>query len=605
MPRQYGVESIRAQIAYEPIGDANALRRFDNMSGIGAPGTPVGAYVFEIPLGFVNNMQIHDFVGYHYASGKGGYRFRVSFYAYSATPAVINPTVTYDSGVPGDTLVRPQVRIGRRIATGNAVIIINDIATNTYQYPRLHLESSWFSVTSLTETAMLATPAPVLVTDLSPYDLIVSPVDTSPGINATSAFNQGSVPIARGGTNGSATPTAGGVAYGTGAAFGFTAAGSAGQVLSSGGAGAPTWASDPDGPSLAPIRLVSSGNLALSGLAAIDGVTPIAGDRIGAFYQSTGSQNGIYVAASGAWSRATDADTAAEMAKGTRVRCTEGNQFASKTFTQINNYATLGTDTAVFRPFVAVDQVNAFIYPPPYGQGHLIYDTTSRTMRVWDGVGSWNMANGILQALSTGRPSGPSDGNLLYETDTGSGWVYGSSQWQPLSQEVAITAGTTPPSTNELWVDTSVASSAQDPAIALALNPPRANMTRSTALTLSPNAYVLMLWENTVYNPQGIWSSGSTGRFTITTPGLYHIDACALPGYVASNRVGIGVRINGSSYRETNSGVVQSNCSASISVDAQLAAGDYVEIWVYTNLAASTVASAERLNYVDVRYVCA
>jgi len=51
----------------------------------------------------------------------------------------------------------------------------------------------------------------------------------------------GTLPIANGGTNSTATPTAGGAAYGTGTAFAFTAAGTAGQVLTSAGASAPVW----------------------------------------------------------------------------------------------------------------------------------------------------------------------------------------------------------------------------------------------------------------------------------------------------------------------------------------------------------------------------
>ena len=51
----------------------------------------------------------------------------------------------------------------------------------------------------------------------------------------------GQVAIANGGTNGTATPTAGGVAYGSGTAYAFTAAGTSGQVLTSAGSGTPTW----------------------------------------------------------------------------------------------------------------------------------------------------------------------------------------------------------------------------------------------------------------------------------------------------------------------------------------------------------------------------
>jgi hypothetical protein len=58
---------------------------------------------------------------------------------------------------------------------------------------------------------------------------------TAAGLSAT-------LVIANGGTNSTATPTAGGVSYGTGTAYGFTAAGTAGQVLTSAGSGVPTWA---------------------------------------------------------------------------------------------------------------------------------------------------------------------------------------------------------------------------------------------------------------------------------------------------------------------------------------------------------------------------
>lgn len=47
--------------------------------------------------------------------------------------------------------------------------------------------------------------------------------------------------ITSGGTNTNATPTLGGVAYGTGTAYALTAAGTTGKVLTSNGAAAPTW----------------------------------------------------------------------------------------------------------------------------------------------------------------------------------------------------------------------------------------------------------------------------------------------------------------------------------------------------------------------------
>jgi hypothetical protein len=66
-------------------------------------------------------------------------------------------------------------------------------------------------------------------------------VDYFSVINADTLVLTNDLAIAYGGTNSSATPTAGAVPYGTGTAYAFSAAGTAGQVLTSQGAGTPTW----------------------------------------------------------------------------------------------------------------------------------------------------------------------------------------------------------------------------------------------------------------------------------------------------------------------------------------------------------------------------
>ena len=65
---------------------------------------------------------------------------------------------------------------------------------------------------------------------------------TSIAIDAAQVTS-GIFPIARGGTNTNATPTAGTVAYGTGTAIAYSAVGTAGQALVSNGASAPSWSS--------------------------------------------------------------------------------------------------------------------------------------------------------------------------------------------------------------------------------------------------------------------------------------------------------------------------------------------------------------------------
>jgi len=58
---------------------------------------------------------------------------------------------------------------------------------------------------------------------------------------STSALTTGTLPIASGGTNSTATPTAGGVGYGTGTAHAYSAAGTSGQPLISAGSSAPAF----------------------------------------------------------------------------------------------------------------------------------------------------------------------------------------------------------------------------------------------------------------------------------------------------------------------------------------------------------------------------
>jgi len=80
------------------------------------------------------------------------------------------------------------------------------------------------------------------VTAVSASSPLASSGGTSPNISLT-----GTVPIANGGTNSTATPTAGGVGYGTGTAHAYTSAGISGYFLQSNGASAPTWVVAPSG----------------------------------------------------------------------------------------------------------------------------------------------------------------------------------------------------------------------------------------------------------------------------------------------------------------------------------------------------------------------
>lgn len=95
--------------------------------------------------------------------------------------------------------------------------------------------------------------------------------------------------------------------------------------------------------------VATTANITLSGLQTIDGVSILAGYRVLVKDQTTQSQNGIYTAVSGAWSRAPDMDTSAEVS-GAFVPITFGTLNGGKIFYTTFNASTgtLGTTSLVF-----------------------------------------------------------------------------------------------------------------------------------------------------------------------------------------------------------------------------------------------------------------
>lgn len=71
------------------------------------------------------------------------------------------------------------------------------------------------------------------------------------------------------------------------------------------------------------VLVASTANLDLDGTETIDGVAVVADDRVLVKNQTTGSENGIYIVAAGAWSRAEDLDSSDEI-KGSAVFATDG-----------------------------------------------------------------------------------------------------------------------------------------------------------------------------------------------------------------------------------------------------------------------------------------
>lgn len=104
-----------------------------------------------------------------------------------------------------------------------------------------------------------------------------------------------------------------------------------------------------------PVRLVATSNIGLSGLAAIDGVTPVVGDRVLVTGQTTAAQNGVYNAAASAWTRTTvEGPPPGELETGAMWLVTEGTTYAGSQWRVSTTGAiTVGTTS------VAIVQFNA------------------------------------------------------------------------------------------------------------------------------------------------------------------------------------------------------------------------------------------------------
>jgi hypothetical protein len=98
----------------------------------------------------------------------------------------------------------------------------------------------------------------------------------------------------------------------------------------------------------------TTANITLSGTQTIDGFGVSVGDRVLVKNQTTGANNGIYVVAAGAWSRATDADTSGEVTTGIYTFILNGTTNGNKTFTlTTTGTITLGTTDLTFANLAA------------------------------------------------------------------------------------------------------------------------------------------------------------------------------------------------------------------------------------------------------------
>jgi len=94
------------------------------------------------------------------------------------------------------------------------------------------------------------------------------------------------------------------------------------------------------------VRVATTANITLSGEQTIDGITT-SGSRVLVKNQTVQAENGIYVSAAGAWTRATDMDAASEV-DATFLVVEDGTVGAGTIWVTASEVTTLGTDAIVF-----------------------------------------------------------------------------------------------------------------------------------------------------------------------------------------------------------------------------------------------------------------
>jgi hypothetical protein len=177
------------------------------------------------------NALISGGVGVAPSYGKIGLATHVS----GTLPVVNGGTgqTTYTNGqllignTTGNTLTKATLTAGTNISITNGAGAITINATDQF-------------VGTVTSVSGTGTVNGITLTGTVTSSGSLTLGGTLSGVSLTTQVS-GTLPVANGGTNATAAPTAGAVAYGTGTAYAFTGAGTAGQVLVSNGASAPTF----------------------------------------------------------------------------------------------------------------------------------------------------------------------------------------------------------------------------------------------------------------------------------------------------------------------------------------------------------------------------
>lgn len=183
----------------------------------------------------------------------------------------------------------------------------------------------------------------------------------------------------------------------------------------------------------ASVKAATTADITLSGAQTIDGVSIVAGDRVLVKNQTAPAENGIYVAASGAWARSADANAWSELVSAyTFVE--EGSTYADTGWVcTVNAGGTLGTTAVTWTQFSGAGTYVA-------GTGLTLTGNTFSITNTAVTAGSYGAASKTLSATvnAQGQLTALSESNIAIANTQVSGLGTMSTQD---ANNVAITGG--------------------------------------------------------------------------------------------------------------------------------------------------------------------